>query len=193
MATKNSHKQPEELLAQLKILTPGHAEALERLDGFLAALHCARDITQPSQLIFELLRYAELNANEEIECHKCHENLVKVIMPYWTDVGKRLSDEEVFYPALFCENEEGSYPGNVWAKGFLSGMEFHNGDWTELLNSEIPACFMIPVFILALEHSSNPKLCALFSSEHITPAQREQCLAMLAVSVRLILSESSIS
>jgi uncharacterized protein len=94
-----------------------------------------------------------------------------------------LESGDVFTP-LLLENEEGIYPANDWAVGFLQGTELRKKKWAALLNDEEHGGPLVPIFALANEHNPNPKMRPY--TEAVTAELREKLIVGLAAGVMRI-------
>jgi uncharacterized protein len=78
-------------------------------------------------------------------------------------------------------NENGEYPGNDWANGFMRGMSFCKADWTALLYDEDHGGSIVP--ILALAHEHDPDIGMRPYQEPISAERRENLIIGVAAGV----------
>ena len=146
---------------------------LEMSDGFFAALHFAPQMSPPSAFLPELWGGGEMSDDEAFS-HQEHKEFMELVLRHWNDVLRRLSDDEVFLPVLYSDEQE-CFTGNDWAQGFVRGMDYHSADWSEILDEEQFGA-LIPILALFHEHDPDPSL----RPEPFSAAQREELLIGLA-------------
>jgi yecA family protein len=66
-------------------------------------------------------------------------------------IAHTLESGDVFTP-LLLEDENGTFPANDWATGFLRGLDLRRKEWAPLLEDEEHAGAPVPIFALAYEH-----------------------------------------
>ena len=148
---------------------------LEAIDGFFAALHCSPDLVMPSQYLGDILGDQSDDANA-FDGEEEAQTFFSLLMQHWNHVGSQLREDEMFLPLLL--EEDGTAYGNDWAQGFLQGIEHNRDEWQVLLDDEDHAGSMIPIFVLAHEHSSDPELRPY--SEPISDERREELIVAMA-------------
>jgi uncharacterized protein len=125
---------------------------LEQLDGFLAALICGPELVPPSKYLPKI--WGDRSVFEDTSSAQ---EFLSLIMRYWNAIADTLNSGELYLP-LLLEDESGITHGNDWADGFLRGMEFGRGDWALLIEDEDHGGSLIPIFALANEHNTDPKM-----------------------------------
>ncbi len=90
---------------------------------------------------------------------------------------------DVFTP-LLVQDEDGVYPANDWAGGFLYGMELRRKKWATLLDDEEHGGSLIPILALANEHNPDPTMRPY--KEPVTVEMREKLIVGAAAGVMRI-------
>jgi uncharacterized protein len=129
---------------------------LEGLDGFLAALICGPDEVPRSEYLPEIWAHDIVNENDFLAQPSLRE-CVALINRHRDFIYHTLESGDVFTP-LLLQNEDGIYPANDWAMGFLHGMELRRKEWDALFNDEEHGGSLIPILALANEHSPDPTM-----------------------------------
>ena len=163
----------DQLNAFLARFRSERAMNLEMSDGFFAALHCAPQMSPPSAFLPELWGGGEMSDDEAFSYQE-HKDFMELVLRHWNDVLRRLSDDEVFLPVLYSDEQE-CFTGNDWAQGFVRGMDYHGANWSEILDEEQFGA-LIPILALFHEHDPDPSL----RPEPISAVQREELLIGLA-------------
>ena len=86
----------------------------------------------------------------------------------------------MFTPLLVAD-EQGEYPANDWAKGFMRGMGLRGGAWASLMNDEEHGGSLVPIFALAHEHDPDPEMRPY--KEPISAELRERLIVGAAAAV----------
>lgn len=129
-------------------INPGEAMVIEELDGFFTALICAGDTSQPAQHLRDVLgiddatpiRYPTPAMAAELE---------RLLDRHWLSVQQSLAQGELLAP-LLTEDEVGINPGNLWALGFLRGIDVRPDPWEEI-EEETLSEWLEPIETLAEE------------------------------------------
>jgi uncharacterized protein len=148
----------------------------EDVDGFFAALICSPEIANPSEYLEEILgetAYDESFADDQ-ELRK----FLGLLMRHWNSIGHKLEGDD-FTPLLFLD-ESGTAHGNVWARGFMRGVDFHLADWEELFDDDLYSP-LIPILALAHEHDPDPEMRPY--KDVINAERREQLIIGTAAGV----------
>jgi uncharacterized protein len=106
------------------------------------------------------------------------QEVLNLSLRHWNAIASTLNKGRVYFPFLL-EDEDGLALGNDWAKGFLRGMGLRRASWNELVVDEQHGGSLVPIFTLAYEHDSDPKL----RPPPISQKKREDILAELAVGI----------
>jgi uncharacterized protein len=106
------------------------------------------------------------------------QEVLNLSLRHWNAIASTLNKGRVYFPFLL-EDEDGLALGNDWAKGFLRGMGLRRASWNELVVDEQHGGSLVPIFTLAYEHDSDPKL----RPPPISRKKREDILAELAVGI----------
>nr|WP_230409352.1 UPF0149 family protein [Zooshikella harenae] len=153
---------------------------LDMLDGFFVALHCNPHIVAPSEYLPEIWGGGDMPDDEAFDDEQQSNTFFSVVMSHWNNVGKRLSEDDIFFPVLFEEDTAGC----DWARGFLRGMYFCYSEWSDFINNDKIGGAAVAIFMFANEHNPDPELRPF--KEPITQEKREELLAMLSASVMKI-------
>jgi uncharacterized protein len=155
---------------------------LEQLDGFLAALVCGPDEVPESEYLPKAL--ADDTVNESaLAAQPWLRECVALITRHRDFICHTLESGNVFTP-LLIENEDGIYPANDWAIGFMHGVELRRKSWSALFNDEKHAGSLVPILALAHEHSPDPTMRPY--TEPITAELRERLIVGAAAGVMKI-------
>ncbi len=130
---------------------------LEMSDGFFAALNCSPQLSRPSDFLPELWGGGDMPGDEAFESEEKHRNFMELVLRHWNDVTRRLSEEEVFLPILYGDEEQGHFSGNDWAKGFVCGMDYDHADWSEILDDDERIGIVVGILALFHEHDPDPR------------------------------------
>ena len=107
-------------------------------------------------------------------------DFLSLIMRHWNVIADTLHSGEVFLP-LLLEDENGITHANDWASGFLHGTEFHKEQWAALLDDEGQGGWLVPIFVLAHEHSPDPTMRPY--KEPVSAERREKLIVGAAAGV----------
>jgi uncharacterized protein len=166
-----------EFLRSIKIC---QAMSLEEMDGFFTALICGPEMVSPS----EYLPYVwgnELSNDGVFQSLDEAQNVLNLAIRHWNTIASTLYKGRVYFPFML-KDEDGLAQGNDWAKGFLRGMGLRRDSWSELVNDDQHGGSLVPIFTLAYEHDSDPKL----RPPAISRKKRVGILADLAVGIPVI-------
>jgi uncharacterized protein len=156
------------------------AMSLEEMDGFFTALVCGPEMVLPS----EYLPYvwgSEQSKREIFMTLEEAQDILELVTRHWDTIAGTLYKGRVYFPFLL-EDEGGLTQGNDWAKGFLRGMGLRRDSWSELVTDEQHGGSLVPIFTLAYEHDSDPKL----RPPAISRKKRVGILAHLTVGIPVI-------
>jgi uncharacterized protein len=134
----------------------GRAMNLEEMDGFFAALVCGPEKVSPSEYL-PCIWGNELSNDGVFQSVEEAREILNLVMRHWNTIASTLFQGRVYFPFLF-EDDHGMAAGNDWAKAFLRGMRLRRDSWNELLDDEQHGGSLVPIFMLAHEHDSDPKL-----------------------------------
>ena len=98
---------------------------LEQLDGFLASLVCGPEEVSKSECLQEVCGFDVMN-HAEAASEPTTRTLLALLSRHRDSIAHTLRSGDVFTPLLVAD-EQGEYPANDWAKGFLRGMERNRG------------------------------------------------------------------
>ena len=156
------------------------AMTIEEEDGFFAALHCSPELVLPSEFLPLVLGQNREDGGVVFESAEDAELFTKLALHHWNEVGRALSQDEVFLPLLWTD-EDGKEYGNDWAIGFLRGTSLRKPAWAEFLEKEEGMGCFIAIFALAYENDPDPGLRPY--KEPVTEDQRLNLLAALSAGV----------
>lgn len=111
-------------------VNPGQAMVIEELDGFVTALVCGGDKGDPVSYLPSVLGAAS-NGALKYPTPAVQAELEQLLTRHWRSVEFALSQGETLAP-LLTEDEVGVQPGNLWALGFLRGIEARPDPWDDL-------------------------------------------------------------
>jgi uncharacterized protein len=164
----------------LRSIKNSRAMTLEEMDGFFVALICGPELVSPG----EYLPYVwgnELSNDGVFQSLEEAQKVLNLALRHWNTIAGTLHKGRVYFPFLL-EAEDGMAQGNDWAKGFLRGMGLRRGSWSEFVNDEQHGGSLVPIFMLAHEHDSDPKL----RPPPISRKRRKDILADLAAGIPVI-------
>ncbi len=146
----------DEFLCSIK---NSRAMSLEEMDGFFTALICGPEMVSPS----ECLPYVwgnELSNDGVFQSLDEAREVLNLAIRHWNTIAGTLVKGRVYFPFML-EGEDGLAQGNDWAKGFLRGMGLRRDSWSKLVNDEQHGGSLVPIFMLAYEHDSDPNCAPL--------------------------------
>ncbi len=167
----------DEFLCSIK---NSRAMSLEEMDGFFTALICGPEMVSPS----ECLPYVwgnELSNDGVFQSLDEGQKVLNLAIRHWNTIAGTLVKGRVYFPFML-EGEDGLAQGNDWAKGFLRGMGLRRDSWSKLVNDEQHGGSLVPIFMLAYEHDSDPKL----RPSPISRKKREDILTHLGAGIPVI-------
>jgi len=167
----------DEFLCSIK---NSRAMSLEEMDGFFTALICGPEMVSPS----ECLPYVwgnELSNDGVFQSLDEAREVLNLAIRHWNTIAGTLVKGRVYFPFML-EGEDGLAQGNDWAKGFLRGMGLRRDSWSKLVNDEQHGGSLVPIFMLAYEHDSDPKL----RPSPISRKKREDILTHLGAGIPVI-------
>lgn len=131
-----------------ELINPGEAMVLEELDGFYTALICSNDDSGAGQYLREVLGleddapvvYPDAASGAELE---------RLLSRHWQSIRSALDSGETLAP-LLAQEDAGMNPGNLWALGFLRGIDTRPDPWEDV-EEETLAEWLEPVEALAEE------------------------------------------
>lgn len=144
--------------------------SLEMLDGFFAALICGPQAARPSDYLPRVLgdEPAFADADEASE-------ILGLLMRHWNAIASTLATtlqkDDVYLPIMF-EDKDGVVRGNDWADGFMQGVDFFPGSWSDLIDSDEFGGAILPMMMLYHEHDDDPGT----RTPHIAPDKRQDLI-----------------
>lgn len=111
-------------------INPGQAMVIEELDGFVTALVCSGDRSDPVTFMAAVLGVTE-DAAPSYPCAAAQTEVEQLLTRHWRSVEFALSQGESLAP-LLTEEDVGVLPGNLWALGFLRGIDARPQPWDEI-------------------------------------------------------------
>lgn len=135
----------------------GRIPNTEALDGFLAALACCPDLVMPSEYLPVIQSGRTADDDLVFESMAEAKQFASLVMRHWNYVNHQLRHGEVYLP-LLLENEEGAFPGNDWANGFLSATHLRADIWGDLMDDEEHGGALVPIMALAYENDPDPAM-----------------------------------
>jgi uncharacterized protein len=169
----------DRLSDSLKRFGSKRAMNLEELDGFLAALVCGPNEVPEGEYLPRIWE-DELVKEDAFAAQPLLKECRSLITRHRDFILQTLESGDVFMPLVF-ENEDGIYPGNDWAIGFLHGMELRRKKWATLLEDEEQGGSLLPIFTLANEHNPDPTMRPY--TEPVTAELREKLIIGLSCSL----------
>lgn len=152
-----------------ELINPGEAMVMEELDGFYTALICSGDSAAPTEYLHDVLGIEDGKAIKYPSPADASE-VQALLTRHWRSVQNSLAQGEVLAP-LLTEDEVGINPGNLWALGFLRGIDLRPDPWEEIEEDTLNE-WLEPIETLAEEidfESGDKRL-------KLTTAEREQLL-----------------
>ena len=163
--------------AFLRKANGGQAMNLEKMDGFFTALVCGPQMVMPSEYMPHVWGNGISN-NGVFQSLEEAQEISSLVTRHWNRIASTLYKGRVYFPFLF-EDEKGVVHGNDWAKGFMRGMGLRRDSWSKLVADEQYGGSLVPIFMLAYEHDSNPKL----RRKSISSVKREDILKHMAAGI----------
>jgi uncharacterized protein len=160
----------------------GRAMNLEQLDGFLASLVCGPEDVSQVECLREVCGFDVMN-DDESASDPSTQTLLALLSRHRDGIAHTLRSGDVFTPLLVAD-EQGEYPANDWAKGFLRGVGLRRGAWVSLMNDEEHGGSLVSIFALAHEHNPDPEMRPY--REPIPAEQRERLIVGAAAAVMSI-------
>lgn len=120
-------EQLDELFERIR---PGEAMVIEELDGFFTALICSGDPGRGRDYVHDVLGLDERDSVPYPDADS-RAALEALLDRHWRSVAQALASGETLAP-LLTEDEPGVKPGNLWALGFLRGVDARPDPWDEL-------------------------------------------------------------
>lgn len=152
---------------------------VEQVDGFLAALVCSPDHVPKSEYLPHI--WGDRMINEDVFISQPGlQEFLSLVERHRRTIAHTLQSGDVFTPVLL-PNEQGEFPGNDWANGFLCGMNLRGEQWAILLDDDDYGGSLVP--ILALAHEHDPDLEMRPYKEPISVEKREKLIIGLAAGV----------
>ncbi len=145
----------DRLAAILEQFAGEDAMDLEEMDGFFAALICGPVTVPPSEYLEELWGGGEA----PFESMGNFEEFLNLAMRHWNFVARALASRDlVFIPWLAVEEGEEVAQGNLWAEGFLRGLNLRRSAWDEIFEDEDKFAMLLAVLALAHENDPDPEM-----------------------------------
>jgi uncharacterized protein len=113
-----------------EVVNPGQAMVIEELDGFVTALVCTGDQSDPISFLSSVLGVAQ-DGQPQFPSAAVQSELEQLLTRHWRSVEFALSMGESLAP-LLTEDDAGVLPGNLWALGFLRGIDARPEPWDEI-------------------------------------------------------------
>jgi uncharacterized protein len=161
----------------LKSCKSRHAMNLEELDGFFAALIAGPEMVPPSEYLPEVFG-GEMSETCSFDALDQATEVLGLIMRHGNSIATTLDKGDVHLP-LLLENDNGVYPGNNWARGFMHGVHMRREAWAEVINDDRQCGWMVPVLMLYHEHDEDPEL----RPGAIEPERREEIIIQMAAGI----------
>ncbi|WP_277183329.1 UPF0149 family protein [Caballeronia sp. BR00000012568055] len=150
-----SEAELDRLNGFLESLEDGIAN-VEMLDGFFTALISGPELVPMSEVLPEVW-----GENFVFESEAQATEIAELVMRHWNSVARALlismQDPDNCEPVLF-EDEDGFVPGNLWACGFMWGVEMRREQWEPLMDDEETAWALTPMLMLTHEHDPDLEL-----------------------------------
>jgi uncharacterized protein len=156
--------------------------SLEALDGLLAAVACGPEDIPQSEYLREIWGDEIVNEDTFLAQPLLRE-FVTLVMRHRDFIAHTLKSGDVFTPILL-DDENGTFPANDWAKGFLRGLDLRKREWAPLLDDEEHVGMLVPIFALAHEHDPDPQMRPY--SEPVSAEMREKLIVGAAAGVMKI-------
>ena len=161
------------------------AMVLDMLDGYLTAIVTGPATILPSQWLPGIWGDGEDDA-PEYESVEQAQRILELIMRHMNGIIWTLQyDADAFDPLLDSMVYEGDpreyVEGEVWANGFLQGIELCRQDWQPLFDDPAARAALRPIQLLGAE-----ELTAAEAALTQSPGQREDLTKQLAASVAAI-------
>ena len=152
---------------------------LEELDGFFAALICGPVTVSLSSCLDEIWGGGPAPFDTEVEFSE----FLNLATRHWNFVARVLGAPDlILLPQVFAEDGEAVPRGNLWAYGFLRGIEMCRDAWDEIFQDEEKFSMLLPV--LALAHEDDPDPTMRTWDVPPGPELRKQILAGLSVAAQ---------
>lgn len=152
---------------------------MEELDGFFAALICGPVAVSPGSYLEEIWGGGPAPFATDAEL----DEFLHLAMRHWNYVARLLGSADlVFLPMLFTEEGEEVPRGNLWAQGFLRGIELCRDAWDAVFQDEDTFSMLLSVLALAHEHDPDPTMRTWETPPD--PELRKRVLDGLAVSAQ---------
>jgi uncharacterized protein len=155
---------------------------LEQLDGFLSALVCGPEEIPTGEFLPKIWEY-DLVSEDALAAQRMLQGCASLITRHRDFILQTLESGNAFTP-LLLENEDGVYPANDWAIGFLHGMNLRRKKWATLFDDEEHGGSLVPIFALANEHNPDPAMRPY--KEPVTVELREKLIVGMAAGVMRI-------
>lgn len=138
----NDDSHPAAAREQLRSLlrlraAPFGGLSLSGLDGFLSALAVGPELILPSEWLPTIWGGREPRWENAAEAARVH----GLLLEFWNDVLRRAaldpSERIEAEDAPILDDESGAPPGQVWADGFLDGMDFAPSGWDDWADAQV--------------------------------------------------------
>jgi uncharacterized protein len=156
-----------------------NAMNIEQIDGFLTALTCNPIHISPHQYL-PLIWGDEMITEDAFTAQPILQDFLSLVARHKSAIARTLRSGDAFTPLLLAD-ENGEYPGNDWANGFMRGMSLSKADWAALLDDEDHGGSLVP--ILALAHEHDPDIEMRPYQEPISAERRENLIIGMAAGV----------
>ncbi len=152
------------------------------LDGFLTALVTA-PVMPASSVWLPQVWGPSVKDESTFDCHAQLERITGLIMRHFGSLIFRLQEnpdacEPLFDSAVYPDSSREFIDGEMWAHGFMSGIELQRTDWQPCFDDPVSAGFLRPIYLLGTEDISVDD-----ESLIATPEQREELSKLIPESV----------
>lgn len=154
----------------------------DRLDGFLTALVTA-PVMLASSVWLPRVWGASTNDEPTFDSYAQLERITGLIMRHFGSMISRMQEnpdacEPVFDSAVYPDNPREFIDGEMWAYGFMNGIELQRPDWQPCFDDPNSAGFLHPIYLLGTEDLS-------VDDETLieTPEQREELSRLIPACV----------
>ncbi len=156
-ATELTSSELEYLDSSLAQINGGKIPNTEALDGFLAALSCCPELIKPSEYM-PIIQSGETEEGDlEFEDIDDAQRFMGLVMKHWNYVNSQLN-QTIAYMPLILEDEDGTYFGNDWANGFITGVNLRREIWSEIIDDEENGGSIVPIWALAYENHPDAEM-----------------------------------
>lgn len=128
---------------------------LDRLDGFLTAI-VTSPVMAPPDVWLPKVWGPTVKDEPTFDSYAQVERITGLIMRHFNSLALRLEQnpdacEPVFDSAVYPDSPREFIDGEMWAYGFMTGVELQRVEWRRLMNDPDQAGMMRPVYLLGTE------------------------------------------